>query len=95
MQWRRAELRPLAISPRHLPRHPPPPSPLAISPRHLPSLSQARAEALRAPMSPILRSLSERDIHSRVSAQATVLAQEPSPAVSQASNFVRVVGGFT
>ena len=40
-------------------------------------------------------SLSERDIHSRVSAPATVLAQEPSPAVSQASNFVRVVGGFS
>jgi len=59
------------------------------------ALAEARAEALRAPMSPILRSLSERDIHSRVSAQATVLAQEPSPAVSQASNFVRVVGGFT
>lgn len=60
------------------------------------ALAEARAEACRAPMSPILRSLSERDIYSRVRPSAEVLAQEPSPGVSQVkAGFVRVVGGFT
>jgi hypothetical protein len=63
------------------------------------ALAEARAESYPAPMSPILRSLSERDMY-RHGAEDEALARGPSPPEARRcsqvkSGFVRVVGGFS
>lgn len=63
------------------------------------ALAEARAESYPAPMSPILRSLSERDMYRHASPSDEALAREPSPGARRCSQvksgFVRVVGGFS
>ena len=70
------------------------------NPNPNPNPNQARAESYPAPMSPILRSLSEQRDMYRHAPEDEVLARGPSPPEARRcsqvkSGFVRVVGGFS